>query len=102
MQCIGKREQYVRIVRQAKLFHKSSPCERVFFRMLVLSESRCVDETDKLGVFWRLFLVRKGLYKLPLCKAVGAPERRRRAEGAHPLRASSSRHQLVVQTRRST
>jgi len=85
MQCIGKREQHVRIVRQAKLFHKSPPCKRVFFRMLVLPEPRHVDETDELSIFWRLFLVRKGLHKVPLCKAVGAAERRRRAEVAHPL-----------------
>jgi hypothetical protein len=102
MQRVGKREQHVRVVRQAKLFHESPPRERVFFRMLILPEPRRVDETDELGIFWCLFLVRKRLNKLPFYKAVGAAERRRRAEVAHPLRVSSSRLQLVVQTRRST
>jgi hypothetical protein len=71
----------------------------MFFRKVVFSEPCRIDKTHKLGIFRRLFLVRKGLYKPPLYKPVGVVERSRGAEVAHPLRASSPRRQLPVQMR---
>ena len=63
---IGEAEKHVDVILEVELFYEPFSCQRMLLSMLVFSQPRCVDETDKLGIFRQLLLVSQALNELPL------------------------------------